>query len=62
MDQVTEVDAAALQRRVIQLARDLDPEVEVITIDPALADTAEFCAHYGYDMAQSGNCILVASR
>jgi prolyl-tRNA editing enzyme YbaK/EbsC (Cys-tRNA(Pro) deacylase) len=35
---------------------------EVLEIDPALADTAEFCAHYGYAMEASGNCILVASR
>lgn len=35
---------------------------EVIEIDPALADTAEFCAHYGYPVEASGNCILVASR
>lgn len=35
---------------------------EVIEIDPELADTAAFCAHYGYAMETSGNCILVASR
>jgi prolyl-tRNA editing enzyme YbaK/EbsC (Cys-tRNA(Pro) deacylase) len=35
---------------------------EVIEIDPDLADTAAFCAHYGYAMDASGNCILVASR
>jgi prolyl-tRNA editing enzyme YbaK/EbsC (Cys-tRNA(Pro) deacylase) len=35
---------------------------EQIPIDPALADTAEFCAHYGYPLEVSGNCILVASR
>lgn len=35
---------------------------DAIEIDPALADTAEFCAHYGYDLDASGNCILVASR
>lgn len=35
---------------------------EVIEIDPELADTAAFCARYGYPMEASGNCILVASR
>jgi prolyl-tRNA editing enzyme YbaK/EbsC (Cys-tRNA(Pro) deacylase) len=35
---------------------------EVVEIDPELADTAAFCAHYGYPPAASGNCILVASR
>jgi prolyl-tRNA editing enzyme YbaK/EbsC (Cys-tRNA(Pro) deacylase) len=35
---------------------------EVLEIDPELADTAAFCAHYGYPEETSGNCILVASR
>ena len=35
---------------------------EVIEIDPALADTAQFCDHYGYLMEQSGNTIIVASK
>lgn len=35
---------------------------EVIDVDPSLADTAEFCAHYGYPLATSGNCIVVASK
>lgn len=35
---------------------------EVVEIDPALADTAAFCAHYGYPLEGSGNCIVVASR
>jgi prolyl-tRNA editing enzyme YbaK/EbsC (Cys-tRNA(Pro) deacylase) len=35
---------------------------DVIDIDPALADTAAFCAHYGYALDVSANCLLVASR
>ena len=35
---------------------------EVLHIDPALADTAEFCAAYGYGLDESANCLLVASR
>jgi prolyl-tRNA editing enzyme YbaK/EbsC (Cys-tRNA(Pro) deacylase) len=35
---------------------------EVIQIDPALADTADFCAHYGYPPEVSANCIVVASK
>jgi prolyl-tRNA editing enzyme YbaK/EbsC (Cys-tRNA(Pro) deacylase) len=35
---------------------------EVIQIDPELADTAAFCARYGYRLDASGNCILVASK
>jgi prolyl-tRNA editing enzyme YbaK/EbsC (Cys-tRNA(Pro) deacylase) len=35
---------------------------DVVTIDPALADTAMFCEHYGYGLDMSANCLLVASR
>lgn len=35
---------------------------EVLDCDPAMADTASFCAHYGFDPADSANTILVASR
>jgi prolyl-tRNA editing enzyme YbaK/EbsC (Cys-tRNA(Pro) deacylase) len=35
---------------------------EPVEIDPELADTAAFCARYGYPLETSGNCILVASK
>ncbi len=35
---------------------------DIVTIDPALADTAAFCEHYGYRLDESANCLLVASR
>lgn len=35
---------------------------EVMPCDPAFADTAEFCARYGIDPADSANAILVATR
>ena len=38
------------------------PDVDVIDIDPALADTAEFCAAYGYAMEDSANAILVIGK
>jgi prolyl-tRNA editing enzyme YbaK/EbsC (Cys-tRNA(Pro) deacylase) len=38
------------------------PDVDVIDIDPALADTAEFCAAYGYSMDDSANAILVVGK
>ena len=37
-------------------------EHQLIDCDPELADTAAFCAHYGYPMEQSANTIMVASR
>jgi prolyl-tRNA editing enzyme YbaK/EbsC (Cys-tRNA(Pro) deacylase) len=33
-----------------------------LTIDPSLADTADFCSAYGFPLEASANCILVASR
>jgi len=36
--------------------------VEVVDCDPALADTAAFCAAYGYDLDDSANAILVVGK
>ena len=35
---------------------------EVMACDPALADTADFCAHYGVAPDHSANAILVKSK
>ena len=35
---------------------------EIIPCDPELADTAQFCAAYGYDLDESANTILVAGK
>jgi prolyl-tRNA editing enzyme YbaK/EbsC (Cys-tRNA(Pro) deacylase) len=35
---------------------------EVVPCDPALADTAEFCAAYGYSPEQSANAIVVVGK
>ena len=56
------IDAGALERRALAVARTLDPDAEPVRIDPALADTAEFCAHYGYSLEESANCIVVRSK
>ncbi len=37
-------------------------EFEIVPCDPDLADTAEFCAAYGYDLADSANTILVVGK
>jgi prolyl-tRNA editing enzyme YbaK/EbsC (Cys-tRNA(Pro) deacylase) len=39
-----------------------DLVVDTLVCDPDLADTAAFCAHYGFAMEQAANTILVASR
>lgn len=37
-------------------------EVRAAPIDASLADTAEFCAHYGVAMEDSANCVVIAGR
>ena len=39
-----------------------DVVYEVLPCDPELADTAAFCAHYGFAIEQAANTILVASK
>ncbi|SDF61831.1 Cys-tRNA(Pro) deacylase, prolyl-tRNA editing enzyme YbaK/EbsC [Lentzea fradiae] len=36
--------------------------VAVAEIDASLADTAEFCEHYGSPLAASANCVVVAGK
>lgn len=36
--------------------------VGVCEIDPALADTAAFCARYGVGLDESANCVVLAAR
>ena len=48
-----------------RVARELDAlgvAHERIEIDPAFADTAEFCERYGFPLESSANTILVASK
>ncbi|MCP4868098.1 MAG: hypothetical protein GY898_05215 [Proteobacteria bacterium] len=35
---------------------------EVLPCDPELADTAVFCAHYGFEEAHSANAVVVKSK
>jgi prolyl-tRNA editing enzyme YbaK/EbsC (Cys-tRNA(Pro) deacylase) len=35
---------------------------DIVPCDPALADTADFCAAYGYSMEDSANTIVVAGK
>jgi prolyl-tRNA editing enzyme YbaK/EbsC (Cys-tRNA(Pro) deacylase) len=55
-------DANPIERRVLAALEATGEPFDVIEIDPALADTASFCDSYGYPLASSGNCILVASK
>lgn len=47
---------------VLVAARATGQPFEVVPCDPALADTAEFCAAYGYEPGQSANAIVVAGK
>jgi prolyl-tRNA editing enzyme YbaK/EbsC (Cys-tRNA(Pro) deacylase) len=44
------------------LPADVLDRISVIEIDPALADTAAFCARYGVAPAESANCVIVSGR
>ena len=35
---------------------------EIVPCDPDLADTAQFCAAYGFDLADSANTIIVVGK
>ena len=51
-------DEQALRRRIDSLGADY----EIVPCDPDLADTAAFCAHYGYRMEDSANTIVVVGK
>lgn len=56
------IDPTPIEARALAHLEALGGEHDVIEIDPELADTAAFCAHYGYALEESANCIVVASR
>lgn len=51
-----------LEQRVVAAARATGQPFELVECDPALADTAAFCEHYGYSPDISANTIVVASK
>jgi prolyl-tRNA editing enzyme YbaK/EbsC (Cys-tRNA(Pro) deacylase) len=51
-----------LERRVRAALDALGAQYEIMDCDPALADTAAFCAHYGFALDESANCIIVAGK
>ncbi|HEY6930892.1 MAG TPA: YbaK/EbsC family protein [Thermoanaerobaculia bacterium] len=52
----------SIESAVRRSLEELGARYEVMACDPALADTAAFCAHYGVDPGKSANAILIASR
>ncbi len=57
-----EMSDAAVGERVKRVLDGLGVPFDVMTIDPALADTAQFCAHYGIPLDRSANTIICASK
>jgi prolyl-tRNA editing enzyme YbaK/EbsC (Cys-tRNA(Pro) deacylase) len=51
-----------LEQRVVAAATATGQPFELVECDPALADTAAFCDHYGYSPDISANTIVVASK
>jgi prolyl-tRNA editing enzyme YbaK/EbsC (Cys-tRNA(Pro) deacylase) len=48
--------------KLAEVTATLGIRAEVLPCDPELADTAAFCAAYGYSLDDSANTILVASK
>jgi prolyl-tRNA editing enzyme YbaK/EbsC (Cys-tRNA(Pro) deacylase) len=48
--------------RLDAAVRPLGVEYELFACDPALADTAQFCAAYGFDLDESANTIVVVGK
>ncbi len=51
-----------IERKIRSILDGLGVDYEAVPSDPALSDTATFCATYGYDLADSPNTILVQAR
>jgi prolyl-tRNA editing enzyme YbaK/EbsC (Cys-tRNA(Pro) deacylase) len=50
-----------IERRVREVVAEI-PGADVMDCDPALADTADFCAAYGVAMEDSANAIMVIGK
>ena len=53
---------AGVETRVRAVLDGLGVPYEWIEIDPAYADTAAFCEHYGYSLETAANTIVVAAK
>jgi prolyl-tRNA editing enzyme YbaK/EbsC (Cys-tRNA(Pro) deacylase) len=51
-----------LDSQVLQSLRAHSVKYEVLACDPDLADTAAFCQHYGFELEQAANTILISSK
>jgi prolyl-tRNA editing enzyme YbaK/EbsC (Cys-tRNA(Pro) deacylase) len=61
-DDRAEADAGADRARLETALAPLGVPYELFPCDPALADTAAFCAAYGFAMEDAANAIVVAGK
>jgi prolyl-tRNA editing enzyme YbaK/EbsC (Cys-tRNA(Pro) deacylase) len=55
-------DSVRIEKRVGDVLDGIGLPYEVVRIDPAYADTAQFCERYAFPMDQSANTIIVGSK
>ncbi len=51
-----------IEQRVLDVATETGVTFEAMPCDPDLADTAEFCEHYGFSPDDAANTIVIASK
>jgi prolyl-tRNA editing enzyme YbaK/EbsC (Cys-tRNA(Pro) deacylase) len=57
-----EAERDEIARRVREALEASGHDYEIMDCDPALADTAEFCVHYGIPPQNSANTILIKAK
>lgn len=62
MNEFEATSGVSPQQLVVDHLRQLGVDHEIVPCDPALADTAEFCAAYGYSPDDSANTIIVVGK
>jgi prolyl-tRNA editing enzyme YbaK/EbsC (Cys-tRNA(Pro) deacylase) len=62
MNDITLDSMTSAEQTVLSAINALGVPYELISIDPAYADTTMFCERYGYPLEHSANTIIVASK
>lgn len=55
------MDQLLVHPLVTKALQELGIRHEIVPVDPEYADTAQFCARYGFPLESSGNAIIVTS-
>src|SRR5262245_28870110 len=55
-------ESVGIETRVGDVLDGIGLPYEVVRIDPAYADTAQFCERYAFPIEQSANTIIVGSK